>query len=129
MIRNFLKILILLISACAILSAGNIQPDTGWEYFQSQFQGFYMFESITVNGEKAVALEKYEEALAKLDESLSLHLLNSAAHTLRIDVLYNLKRYEEAWRAVQKAQEGKIVVPKGSLDRLAKVFPEPEKIP
>ena len=75
------------------------------------------------------ALEKYEEALAKLDESLSLHLLNSAAHTLRIDVLYNLKRYEEAWRAVQKAQAGKIVVPKGSLDRLAKVFPEPEKIP
>jgi len=75
------------------------------------------------------ALEKYEDALTKLDESLSLHLLNSTAHTLRIDVLYNLSKYEEAWRAVHKAQAAKIIVPKGSLGRLAKVFPEPKKTP
>ncbi|MBC8282641.1 MAG: tetratricopeptide repeat protein [Nitrospinae bacterium] len=75
------------------------------------------------------ALEKYEEALAKLDESLSLHPLNSTAHTLRIDVLYNLNRYEQAWQAVHKAQEAKIAIPKGSMDRLEKAFPEPQKIP
>ncbi|MED5353537.1 MAG: tetratricopeptide repeat protein, partial [Nitrospinota bacterium] len=46
------------------------------------------------------ALKKYEEALIKLDESLSLHLLNSTAHTLRIDVLYNMSRFKEAWLAV-----------------------------
>ena len=71
----------------------------------------------------------FEEALNKLDESLSLHLLNSTAHTLRIDVLYNLNRYDEAWRAVHKAQAANILVPKGSLDRLAKALPEPKKIP
>ena len=75
------------------------------------------------------ALEKYGDALNKLDESLSLHLLNSTAHTLRIDVLYNLNRYDEAWRAVHKAQAANILVPKGSLDRLAKALPEPKKIP
>ena len=67
--------------------------------------------------------------MTKLDESLSLHLLNSTAHTLRIDVLYNLNRYDEAWRAVHKAQTANILVPKGSLDRLAKALPEPKKTP
>ena len=75
------------------------------------------------------ALEKYEEALSKLDESLSLHLLNSTAHTLRIDVLYNLNRFKEAWQVVHKAQAANILVPQGSLDRLAKAFPEPPRKP
>jgi len=84
----------------------------------------YAYWGASLNG-----LKKYEEALTKLDESLSLHLLNSTAHTLRIDVLYNLHRYKEAWRAVHKAQAAKILVPKGSLDRLAKAFPEPNQTP
>ena len=73
------------------------------------------------------ALEKYEDALTKLDESISLHPLNSAAHGLRVDVLYNLKRYEEAWQVVQKARAEKISLPKASIDRLALAFPEPLK--
>jgi len=75
------------------------------------------------------ALKKYGEALNKLDESLALHPLNATAHTLRIDVLFNLKKYKEAWRAVHNAQEAKIVIPEGSLDRLAKVFPAPKTNP
>jgi len=75
------------------------------------------------------AIKQYEEALAKLDESLSLHPLNSTSHLLRIDVLYNLNRYEDAWKSVHKAQAAKIVIPKGSLDRLAKAFPEPSRTP
>ena len=70
------------------------------------------------------ALEKFGEALTKIDESLSLDPLNNTAHALRIDILYNLKRYKEAWQAVHKAQAAKIVVSKGSLDRLAKAFPD-----
>ena len=73
------------------------------------------------------ALGEYENALTKLDESIALHPLNSAAHTLQVDVLYHLKRYEEAWQAVQKARVAKISLPKGSVDRLALVSPEPLK--
>jgi tetratricopeptide (TPR) repeat protein len=73
------------------------------------------------------ALKRYEEALIKLDESISLHPLNSTAHALRVDVLYNLKRYEEAWQVVQKARGEKISLTKGSIDRLALAFPEPLK--
>ena len=71
------------------------------------------------------ALGKYEEALSKLDESLALHPLNSAAHALRVDVLYNLSRYDKAWQAAHKAREAKIDIPKGSLERLAQALPEP----
>jgi hypothetical protein len=53
--------------------------------------------------------------------------LNSAAHELRVDVLYNLKRYEEAWQVVQKARTENISLSKGSIDRLAQAFPEPFK--
>jgi tetratricopeptide (TPR) repeat protein len=73
------------------------------------------------------ALGKYEDALAKLGESIALHPLNSAAHKLRVDVYYHLKRYEEAWQAVQKSRAAKISLPKGSVDRLALAFPEPLK--
>ena len=70
------------------------------------------------------ALGEYENALTKLDESIALHPLNSAAHTLRVDVFYHLKRYEEAWQAVQKSRAAKISLPKGSIDRLDLAFPE-----
>ena len=70
------------------------------------------------------ALGKYDDALAKLGESIALHPLNSTAYALRVDVMYNLKRYEEAWQAVQKARAAKIPLPKGSIDRLAEAFPE-----
>jgi tetratricopeptide (TPR) repeat protein len=73
------------------------------------------------------ALGEYENALTKLSESIALHPLNSAAHTLQVDVLYHLKRYEEAWQAVKKARAAKIDLPKGSIDRLAEAFPEPLK--
>jgi len=73
------------------------------------------------------ALGEYENALTKLDESIALHPLNSAAHTLRVDVFYHLKRYEEAWQAVQKSRAAKISLPKGSVDRLALAFLEPLK--
>ncbi len=75
------------------------------------------------------ALGKYEEALGKLDESMALHPLNSTAYAIRIDVLYNLKRYEKAWQHVQKAREANIVLPQGSINRLAQAFPEPLKLP
>ena len=75
------------------------------------------------------ALGKYEEALGKLDESMALHPLNSTAYSIRIDVLYNLKRYEKAWQHVQKAREANIVLPQGSINRLAQAFPEPLKLP
>jgi tetratricopeptide (TPR) repeat protein len=73
------------------------------------------------------ALGEYDNALTKLDESIALHPLNSAAHTLQVDVLYHLKRYEDAWQAVKKARAAKIDLPKGSIDRLALAFPEPLK--
>lgn len=75
------------------------------------------------------ALGKYEEALGKLDESMALHPLNSTAYSIRIDVLYNLKRYEKAWQHVQKAREANIVLPQGSINRLAQAFPESLKLP
>ena len=75
------------------------------------------------------ALGKYEESLGKLDESMALHPLNSTAYAIRIDVLYNLKRYEKAWQHVQKAREANIVLPQGSINRLAQAFPEPLKNP
>lgn len=80
-------------------------------------------------GASLSALGNYGEALSKLNESLALHPLNSAAHALRVDVLCNLNRFEQAWRAVHKAREAKITLPEASLDRLAKAFPEPLKIP
>ena len=71
------------------------------------------------------ALEKYGESLAKLDESIALHPLNNAAYGIRIDVLYNLKQYEKAWKTVKKARVKNISIPQGSIDRLAQAFPEP----
>ena len=75
------------------------------------------------------ALGKYEESLGKLDESMALHPLNSTAYAMRVDVLFNLKRYEKAWQQVQKARAANIVLPQGSINRLAQAFPEPLKNP
>ena len=71
------------------------------------------------------ALEKYEESLAKLDESIALHPLNNTAYAIRVDVLYNLKQYEKAWQIVKKARVENISIPQGSIDRLGQAFPEP----
>ncbi|MEK9629262.1 MAG: tetratricopeptide repeat protein [Nitrospinota bacterium] len=72
------------------------------------------------------ALGNYEDALSKLEESLALHPLNSMAYGIRVDVLYNLKRYKEAWETVKKAREANLSIPQGSIDRLAQSFPEPK---
>ena len=39
--------------------------------------------------------------------------------------LFQLKRYGEAWGAVKKAREIKVIIPKNSLKRLEEVFPAP----
>ena len=48
-----MKKLLISISLVTFLSAGFINPETGWEYQQSTFQGFYMLQSTQVDGAEA----------------------------------------------------------------------------
>ena len=45
-----MKKLLGLVSFFTLLNAGFENPETGWEYQQSTFQGFYMLESAEVDG-------------------------------------------------------------------------------
>ena len=48
-----MKKLLISISLVTFLSAGFVNPETGWEYQQSTFQGFYMLQSTQVDGAEA----------------------------------------------------------------------------
>ena len=48
MVRKLLNITVLLSS---LLISGFVNPETGWEYQQSTFQAFYIFENLDVDGE------------------------------------------------------------------------------
>ena len=48
-----MKKLLILVTTFTFLNAGNINPETGWEYQQSVFQSFYILESIEVDGSVA----------------------------------------------------------------------------
>ena len=45
------------ITFLAVLNAGFVNSETGWEYQQSTFQGFYMLQSTQVDGVEAEALD------------------------------------------------------------------------
>ena len=47
MIKKLLYISLYLIS---FLNSGFVNPETGWEYEQSTFQAFYIFENLNVDG-------------------------------------------------------------------------------
>ena len=51
--RNFL----FSITFLTVLNAGFVNSETGWEYQQSTFQGFYMLQSTQVDGVEAEALD------------------------------------------------------------------------
>jgi pentatricopeptide repeat protein len=76
-------------------------------------------------GASLSALDKLDEAVAKLEESLVLNRFNSQAYDILIEVLYKQKKYEHAWKMVQKARADNISIQQSSIDRLTKVFPEP----
>ena len=61
-----MKNLLILITSFTVLSAGFINPDTGWEYQQSTLQAFYMLESTQIDG---IEVEGWE--LLDDDEILS----------------------------------------------------------
>ena len=56
-----MKKLLILISSLAVLNAGFLNTETGWEYQQSTFQGFYMLESTQVDGVEVEGWDFSEE--------------------------------------------------------------------
>ena len=51
MVRKLLNITVLISS---FLISGFVNPETGWEYEQSTFQAFYIFENLDVDGEVSI---------------------------------------------------------------------------
>jgi tetratricopeptide (TPR) repeat protein len=70
-------------------------------------------------------LNRYRQAVEKLERALELHPNNSNVFSVLVDSLYYLKRYREAWDVVGRAREAKVSIPRGSLNRLSEVSPEP----
>ncbi|MAV64268.1 MAG: hypothetical protein CBD97_00680, partial [Pelagibacteraceae bacterium TMED237] len=56
--KNFIKILFILIT---FSHSRDIDEATGWSFFQSQKQAFYMLQNITVNGDLAEAFEDFSD--------------------------------------------------------------------
>ena len=48
-----MKKLLILISSLAVLNAGFLNTETGWEYQQSTFQAFYMLQATQVDSSDA----------------------------------------------------------------------------
>ena len=78
-------------------------------------------------GASLSAMERLTEAVSKLEESLVLNRFNSQAYNILIDVLYKQKDYQRAWEMVHKARIDNVSLQQNFIDRLSKVFSEPEK--
>ncbi|MAV63932.1 MAG: hypothetical protein CMG00_01935, partial [Candidatus Marinimicrobia bacterium] len=57
-----MKKLIMLIGVSVLAAGGFVQPETGWEFFQSQKQGFLMLLDIEVNGDQSEVNEPFTDA-------------------------------------------------------------------
>ena len=55
--KNLLSLLLSTFLSVGVLSAGFVNPETGWEYQQSTFQAFYMLETTEVDSELAEATD------------------------------------------------------------------------
>ena len=76
-------------------------------------------------GASLSAMDKLEDAVSKLEESLVLNRFNSQAYAILIDVLFKQRKYERAWKMVKNARSDNVSLPQDSIERLSKVFPEP----
>ncbi len=78
-------------------------------------------------GASLSALGELPDAVAKLEESLALNRFNSQAYEVMIEVLYKQKNYERAWEMVHKARADNVSLQKSPVDRLSRIFPEPDQ--
>ena len=53
-------------------------------------------------------LHMYNEAEQSVGKALEIDPLNSDAYKVLIEVLYHSKKYEEAWKAVDKAKNANV---------------------
>ncbi|MDH5790355.1 MAG: tetratricopeptide repeat protein, partial [Nitrospinota bacterium] len=70
-------------------------------------------------------LGKYDEAIKKLEASLSHNQFNGPAYGVLVDAHFHKGQYQQAWEVVARARKNKVTIPEASLKRLSDASPEP----
>ena len=70
-------------------------------------------------------LGNHSGAVEKLERALEIMPNNANVFSILTDALFHQKKYKGAWEVVKKARKVRVKISSKSLNRLAKVFPEP----
>ncbi len=70
-------------------------------------------------------LGNHSGAVEKLERALGIMPNNANVFSVLTDALFHQKKYKGAWEVVKKARKVRVKISSKSLNRLAKVFPEP----
>jgi len=71
-------------------------------------------------------LRMYKEGELNAHKALKVDPLNSVAYKVLIEVLYHSQKYEEAWKAVDKAGNANVNLPEKLIEELSRRMPRPQ---